>query len=49
MMSGSALLARSVFTSDGTTRGQGIIRVVILVIVVVVATFFRHSHFLEDS
>ena len=30
------------FTSVGTTRGQGIIKVV-----VVVATFFWHSHFLE--
>ena len=30
-----------IFTSVGTTRGQGIIRVV-------VATFFGHSHFLED-
>ena len=31
-----------VFTSVGTTRRQGIIRVV------VVATFSLHSHFLED-
>ena len=36
-----------VFTSVGTTRGQGIIRVVVLD-VAVVATFFGHSHFLED-
>ena len=35
------------FTSFGTTRGQGIIRVVVVVLVAV-ATFFGHSHFLED-
>ena len=28
-----------------TMRGQGIIRVIV---VVIVATFFQHSHFLED-
>ena len=33
------------FTSVGSPRDQGIIRVVV---VVVVATFFFHSHFLED-
>ena len=32
----------AIFTSVGTTRGQGIIKVV------VVATFFSHFHFLED-
>ena len=38
--------------SVGTTRGQGIIRLVVVVVVVVlhvvVATFFGHSHLLED-
>ena len=37
---------RNVFTSVGTTRGQGIIRVA--VVVLVVAKFFWHSHFLEE-
>ena len=38
-----------VITSVGTTRGQEIIRVVVLVdFVVVVVTFFTHYHFLED-
>ena len=40
---------RAVFTSFSTTRGQRIIRVVVFVlVVVVVATFVWHSHFLED-
>ena len=40
------------FTSVGTRRSQGIVRVFVVVLVVfdvvVVATFFWHSHFLED-
>ena len=40
--------ARSiVFTTVGMTRDQGIIRVVVVVLVLVVATFFLHSHFLK--
>ena len=35
----------SFFTSVGTTRGQGIIRVAVVIVVVVVATFLWHSHF----
>ena len=34
----------AIFTSVGTTRGQGIIRV----FVVVPVTFFWHSHFIEE-
>ena len=45
------------FSSVSTTRGQGIIRVVVVVVLFVVvldyvflvATFFCHSHFLEDT
>ena len=38
-------LSVTFFTSVGKTRGQGIIRIVVVLIVVVVATFFLHSHF----
>ena len=34
-----------VFTSVGTTRGQWIIRVVVVIVFVVVGTFFGHFHF----
>ena len=37
----------AIFTFFGTTRGQGIIRVV-AVVLVVVATFFWHFYFFED-
>ena len=40
--------ARHIFASVGTTRGQGIIRVVV-VVVFIVATFFLHFHLLELS